>query len=132
MSLSDTIRLEKWSSFKYVYSSVQAIAQEVRKEYRRKEKTLVSLIAVRPIKAIISPLSLLMNHRYNDTTIITLLNEAVKRLHTLALALESFHVTTFVARLREIAAILCNFMPANEGVQLELFNPDEYHIQGVA
>ena len=71
MSLYHTIKIDRWSDFKLVVATVKEIAEEVRREYRRKQKTLVSLIAVRPIKAIISPLSLLMNHRYTDEGALT-------------------------------------------------------------
>ncbi|MBE9044321.1 hypothetical protein IQ255_07880 [Pleurocapsales cyanobacterium LEGE 10410] len=127
MSLYYTIKIDRWSDFKSVVSTVKEIAEEVRKEYRRKQKTLVSMIAVRPIKAIISPLSLLMNHRYSDEAAFNLLSSAVRRIHCLALELESNYETRFVETLRSLASILVSFLSKYEGVQLELFDPNTYH-----
>lgn len=127
MSLYYTIKIDRWSDFKQVVATVKEIAEEVRREYRRTQKTLVSLIAVRPIKAIISPLSLLMNHRYTDEAAFNLLSSAVKRMHCLALELESNYETRFVEKLRSLASILVSFLSEYEGIQLELFDPNSYH-----
>ena len=127
MSLYYRIKIDRWSEFKYVVATAKEIAEEVRREYRRKKKTLVSIIAVRPIKTIISPLSLLMNHRYSDEAAFNLLSSAVKKLHCLALELESHYETQFVETLHSLASILVSFLSDNEGVQLELFDPSSYH-----
>ncbi|MGB5635562.1 MAG: hypothetical protein WBM44_22960 [Waterburya sp.] len=127
MSLYYRIKIDRWSDFKYVVATVKEIAEEVRREYRRKQKTLVSIIAVRPIKTIISPLSLLMNHRYSDEAAFNLLSSAVRKLHCLALEIESNYETRFVKKLRSLASTLVSFLSEYEGVQLELFDPNSYH-----
>lgn len=127
MSLYYTIKIDRWSDFKYVVATVKEIAEKVRREYRRKQKTLVSMIAVRPIKTIISPLSLLMNHRYSDEAAFNLLSSAVKRIHCLALEIESNYETRFVEKLRSLASTLVSFISEHEGIQLELFDPNAYH-----
>lgn len=127
MSLNYDIKITHWSDFKAVYAEVREIAEEVRKEYRRKKKTLVSIIAVRPIKAIISPLSLLLNHRYSDENTLNLLSNAVKKLNLLASAIERSYETRFVQQLRNLAKILVSFLSKYDGVQLELFDEDSYH-----
>ncbi|MDJ0592084.1 MAG: hypothetical protein QNJ72_19185 [Pleurocapsa sp. MO_226.B13] len=127
MSLYYRVKIDRWSEFKHVVTTVKEIAEEVRREYRRKQKTLVSIITVRPIKAIISPLSLLMNHRYSDEATLNLLSSAVKRIQCLALEIESHYETRFVKTLRSLASILVSFLSEGEGVQLELFDPHSYH-----
>jgi hypothetical protein len=127
MSLYYTIKIDRWSDFKYVVATVKEIAEKVRREYRRKQKTLVSMIAVRPIKTIISPLSLLMNHRYSDDSAFNLLSSAVKRIQCLALEIESNYETRFVKKLRSLASTLVSFLSEYEGIQLELFDPNAYH-----
>jgi hypothetical protein len=128
MSLNDTIKIDFWSEFKYVCATAKEIAEEARKEYRRKNKSLVSLLVVRPIKAILSPLSLLMNHRYSDEATINLLSSAVRKLNLLATDLEQHYETRYVDTIRELASTLVSFLSQYDGVQLELFDPYQYHV----
>lgn len=127
MSLNDTIKIDFWSEFKYVCATAKEIAESVRKEYRRKNKSLVSILVVRPIKAILSPLSLLMNHRYSDDAAMNLLSNAVRKLNLLATDLERHYETRYVDTLRELASTLVSFLSEYDGVQLELFDPYQYH-----
>lgn len=128
MSLYNSIKIDHWSEFKYVFATVKQIAKEVRKEYRRKKKTLVSLIVVHPIKEIIAPLSRLMHHYYRDEAAFELLSSAVKRLNSLALDLESFRQTGLVKLFRQLADILVSFISKHDGIQLELFDPNEHDV----
>ena len=127
MSLNDTIKIDFWSEFKYVCATAKEIAEEVRKESRRKNRSLVSLLVLRPIKAILAPLSQLMNHRYSDEATMNLLSQAVRKLNFLATDLEQHYETKYVDTFRELASTLVSFLSQYDGVQLELFDPYQYH-----
>jgi len=126
MSFNYEVRTIHWEKLKAVRESVMEIAREVRKDYRRKSKHIVSVIAHRPITHILSPLSLLFHHRYSDEATIGLIEAAVCRLNTLAARIESSFETRYVKELREMAQTLVNFLSEYEGVQLELFDADQY------
>jgi hypothetical protein len=122
-----SVKVDQWDTLKAVYAEVKAIAEEVRKEYRRKTRSISCVIVTRPIKRVISPLSMLINHRYSDEATLNLLSSAIKRLQCIAFELEQHYETKFVAKLRSLADALLGFLGTDEGVQLELFDANEYY-----
>lgn len=122
-----SVKIDHWNILKAVYAEVKAIAEEVRREYRRKKKSLACLLVVRPIKQVISPLSMLINHRYSDEATLNLLSSAIKRLQCIAFELKQNYETRFVEKLHRLADTLLGFLGTDEGVQLELFDSNEYH-----
>lgn len=122
-----SVKVDHWETLKSVYHEVKEIAEEVRKEYRRKTRSLSCLIIVRPIKRVINPLSMLINHRYSDEATLNLLSAAIKRLQCIAFELEQNYQARFASKLRSLADILMGFLGTDEGVQLELFDSNEYY-----
>lgn len=122
-----SVKIDNWDNLKSVFHEVKAIAEEVRKEYRRKTKSMASMVIVRPIKQVISPLSMLIHHRYSDEATLRLLASAIKRLQCIALELEQHYETRFVTKLRQLADTLLGFLGTGEGVQLELFDSVDYY-----
>ncbi|MBE9046698.1 hypothetical protein IQ255_20180 [Pleurocapsales cyanobacterium LEGE 10410] len=121
------VKIDHWDTLKAVYAEIQDIAETVRKEYRRKKKTMACMVIVRPIKRVISPLSMLINHRYSDDATLNLLSSAIKRIQGIAFELEQNYETRFVEKLRRLADTLIEFLGTAEGVQLELFDSAEYY-----
>ena len=130
--LNERIKIDYWSEFKAVISEVKAIAETVRTENRRVNKDITTSIVVRKIKDIIAPLSRIFNYRYSDDTLRGFLNSAVQGLQRLALELESFFQTRFVAQFRRLADTLVSFLSEGEGVQLNLFDAEKYHVPKAA
>lgn len=126
-TLHEYIKIDRWSEFKAVYHEVKAIADTVRTEYRRVNKPFTSTIVVHEIKAVIAPISRIFNYRYRDEKLRELLTSAVQALHRLALEIESFYETRFVAEFRRLATILVSFLAPGDGVQLTIFDAEEYH-----
>lgn len=120
-------KIDHWDTLKSVYAEVKEIAESVRREYRRKKKSLACLLVVRPIKQVIRPLSMLINHRYSDEATLNLLSSAIKRLQCIAFELEQNYESRFVEKLRKLADTLMGFLGTAEGVQLELFDSSEYY-----
>ena len=126
--LNERIKITYWSQFKALVSEVKAIAEQTRKESKRKSHCFASSIVARKIKDIIAPISRIFNYRYNDRRLRELLESAVQRLQLLALELESFFEQRFVPDLRRIADTLVSFLPLGEGVQLTILDAERYHI----
>ncbi len=126
-TLNERIKLDYWTEFKAVYEEVKAIAEMVRREHRRVNRPLTSTIVLYKIKGIIAPLSRIFNYRYKDDTLRQLLTSAVQGLHRLVLEIESFYETRFVADFRRLATTLVSFLTPGEGVQLALFDAQQYH-----
>jgi hypothetical protein len=126
--LNEQIKITYWSEFKALVSEVKAIAEQTRKERKRKSHCFASGIVARKIKDIIAPISRIFNYRYNDRLLRELLELAVQRLQLLALELESFFEQRFVPALRRIADTLVSFLPLGEGVQLTILDAEQYHV----
>ena len=126
--LNEQIKITYWSEFKALVSEVKAIAEQTRKERKRKSHCFASGIVARKIKDIIAPISRIFNYRYNDRLLRDLLELAVQRLQLLALELESFFEQRFVPALRRIADTLVSFLPLGEGVQLTILDAEQYHV----
>ena len=126
-TLNERIKLDYWTEFKAVIAEVKEIADTVRKEQRRVSKPITTTIVVYQIKDIIAPLSRIFNYRYKDDLLRQLLTSAVQDLHRLALEIESFYETRFVAEFRRLATTLVSFLDPGEGVQLTLFDAQTYH-----
>ena len=126
--LNEQIKITYWSEFKALVSEVKAIAEQTRKESKRKSHCFASGIVARKIKDIIAPISRIFNYRYNDRLLRELLELAVQRLQLLALELESFFEQRFVPALRRIADTLVSFLPDGEGIQLTILDAEQYHV----
>ena len=126
--LNERIKITYWSEFKALVAEVKAIAEQTRKESKRKSHCFASGIVARKIKDIIAPISRILNYRYNDRQLRELLELAVQRLQLLALELESFFEQRFVSALRRIADTLVSFLPLGEGVQLTILDAEQYHV----
>ena len=126
--LNERIKITYWTEFKALVSEVKAIAEQTRKESKRKSHCFASSIVARKIKDIIAPISRIFNYRYNDRLLRELLELAVQRLQLLALELESFFEQRFVPALRRIADTLVSFLPLGEGIQLTILDAEQYHV----
>lgn len=122
-----SVKIDHWDTLNAVYAEIKEIAEEVRKEYRRKSPSLSCLLVTRPIKQVINPLSMLIQHRYSDDATLNLISSAIKRLHCIAFDLEQNYETRFVDKLRSLADILFSFVGDNQPIQLELFDKNQYH-----
>lgn len=129
--LSASLKLNNWKLLKAIYSQIKEIAETARREYRRKEKTLSSLVIVEPIKKVIAPLSRIINHKQNDNSCLNLLSEAIAKLNLLALELERFNIFNTAKVLRSIAEKLFNLIPSHTPVQLELFEASDYQFLSI-
>jgi hypothetical protein len=126
-TLNERIKIDYWTEFKAVIAEAKEIADTVRTEQRRVNKPITTTIVVYKIKDIIAPLSRIFNYRYKDDLLCELLTSVVQGLHRLALEIESFYETRFVAEFRRLATTLVSFLDPGEGVQLTLFDTQTYH-----
>ena len=127
-TLNERIKIDYWTEFKAVIAKVKEIADTVRKEQRRVSKPITTTIVVYQIKDIIAPLSRIFNYRYKDDLLRQLLTSTVQGLHQLALEIEGFYETRFVANFRRLATTLVSFLNPGDGVQLTLFDAQSYHV----
>ena len=125
-SLNDVMRMIRWDDFKYVVQSTKDIAAEVRKDNRRKHREFSTCLMITPIKEILAPISKMFNHRCSDDSLFYLISQAVCKIGTLARELREHRETKYISRLEEISSILVSFTGKHQGIQLELFDSQEY------
>ena len=136
MGLGHELKTNYWLELNTVYSTIKEIAEEIRQDYRRKNPALVSRVSHKLIEAIIVPLSSLVSERYSDEKTQVLLATAVRKIQLMALEIERFGASKYVAILKQLAQQLVNCLPPDEGVQLELFEryeaPESFSVPKVA
>ena len=125
-SLNDVIRISRWDDFKHVVQSTKDIAAEVRKDNRRKHREFSTCLMITPIKGILDPISRMFNYRCSDDSLFYLISQAVCKIGTLVRELREHRELKYVRRLEEISSILVSFIGKHQGIQLELFDSQEY------
>ncbi|MCC0178074.1 hypothetical protein I4641_13900 [Waterburya agarophytonicola K14] len=125
-SLNDVMRMIRWDDFKYVVQSTKDIAAEVRKDNRRKQREFSTCLMITPIKEILDPISRMFNYRCSDDSLFYLISQAVCKIGTLVRELREYAELKYVSRLEEVSSILVSFIGKNQGIQLELFDSQEY------
>ena len=130
-SLYDSIKLTHFSEFQDIYYSIKNLASDIRKDYRRKNREWGTSIIHGFLKDLISPLSSLYHHRFNQEKGMILLSKAVRILNLIALELERWDAPRLIDKIRNLAQRLVNFIPDDEGIQLDLFNVKDYQPGGL-
>ena len=125
-NLSDSIMLEHWEEFKGIVLRVKEIAELARKDYRRKNKDITSIVIVRPIKNILALFSRITNYRNSESKLVELMTELIQRLNLLATDIENYVKNHLVEELRSLATTLMRMMSAEAQVQLVLFEVTPY------
>ena len=125
-SLNDVIRIIRWDDFKYIVQSIKDVAAEVRKDNRRKHREFSTCLMITPIKGILDPISRMFNYRCSDDSLFYLISQAVCKIGTLVRELREHGELKYIGRLEEISSILVSFIGKHQGIQLELFDSQEY------
>lgn len=115
-----------WSTLQTIYATIEAIAKEIRKDYRRKSRQFVSVISKEFLTAITTPLNRLIRFRSTESLRIELISLAVRKIQLMILEIERFYETKYIVQLRELADQLMELVPNLTAVQLELFGVEEY------
>ena len=130
-SLYDSIKVTQFSEFQDIYYTIKNLASDIRKDFRRKNRQSGTSTIYWFLKDLISPLSSLYHHRFNQEKGLMLITKAVKVLNLIALELERDYVPQLIDTFRNLAQRLVDFLSDDEGIQLDLFDAKEYQPGGL-